>query len=151
MHMMDQETRQTIVDEEHLKVLSICYYVSAGMTALMSLFGLFYAVIGVIAIASGPNVGSPHEPSPAVVGAIFISIGLGMFGLGLLGAILKIVAGSRIRQRKSRIFCMVVAAIGCLEFPYGTLLGIFTFIILGRSSVRQLFEEAEKELPQSYE
>jgi hypothetical protein len=29
-----------------------------------------------------------------------------------------------IRHRRSRTFCMVIASIGCLEIPYGTLLGV---------------------------
>ena len=57
----------------------------------------------------------------------------------------KIVAGIRIRQKRSRIFCMVIAGIGCLEFPYGTLLGIFSFIVLGRNSVRLLFEPPKQD------
>jgi hypothetical protein len=34
---------------------------------------------------------------------------------------------------------MVIAGIGCLEFPYGTVLGIFSFLVLGRDSVVELF------------
>jgi hypothetical protein len=34
---------------------------------------------------------------------------------------------------------MVIAAIGCLEIPYGTLLGVFSFLVLGRDSVARLF------------
>ena len=34
---------------------------------------------------------------------------------------------------------MIITAIGCLEFPYGTLLGVLTFIVLGRDSVKRLF------------
>jgi len=44
-----------------------------------------------------------------------------------------------IKHRKWRVFCLVVAGIGCLEFPYGTAFGIFSFIVLGRDSVMQLF------------
>ncbi len=146
--MVDEEVRQTIADEEHLKVLSICYYVSAGMIALMSLFGLLYVVIGAFALAAGNSgriYANSNEPSPEFMGALFIGIGIGMFGLGILGAILKVVAGNRIRRKRSRILCMVIAAIGCLEFPYGTLLGVFTFIVLGRNSVRLLFEAVPKQ------
>jgi hypothetical protein len=44
-----------------------------------------------------------------------------------------------IKHRKSRTFCIVIAAVGCLEIPYGTLLGVFSFFVLGRDSVAHLF------------
>lgn len=37
--MLDTQARQQILDEEHLRLLSIFYYVSAGTTAFFSLFG----------------------------------------------------------------------------------------------------------------
>jgi len=42
---------------------------------------------------------------------------------------------------------MVIAAIGCLEFPYGTALGVFSFIVLGRDSVIQLFNPSAPAAP----
>ena len=141
--MLDQEIRQTILDEDHLKLLSICYYVSAGCMTLFSFFSLIYFVMGIFILIAGrsvPSAGRAGEPPPEFMGAVFIALGLTIFLLMILGAILKFIAGSRIRQRRSRIFCMIVAGIGCLEFPYGTLLGIFTFIVLARNSVRKLFE-----------
>jgi len=35
---------------------------------------------------------------------------------------------------------MIVAGLGCLAVPYGTLLGVFTFVVLGRPSVVRLFD-----------
>jgi len=43
--MSDETLRQSIVDEEHLKLLSLGYIVSGGLAALFSLFGLLYLVI----------------------------------------------------------------------------------------------------------
>ena len=37
---------------------------------------------------------------------------------------------------------MVIAGISCLFVPYGTILGVFTFIVLQRSSVEKLFEQS---------
>jgi hypothetical protein len=62
-----------------------------------------------------------------------------MFLLMLGAALTKFFAGRYIKQRKSRTFCIVVAALGCLEFPYGMVLGVFTFIVLGRQSVAKQF------------
>ena len=46
--MSEKDIRQTIIDEEHLKLLSIGYMVSAGMSAFCSLFGVLYGFMGVI-------------------------------------------------------------------------------------------------------
>jgi hypothetical protein len=44
---------------------------------------------------------------------------------------------------------MVVAGLSCLEFPYGTALGVFTFIALSRASVVRLFETNAAPQPQA--
>ena len=55
-------------------------------------------------------------------------------------ALAKFLAASRIRQRRSRMFCLVVAGISCLGIPYGTILGVCSFIVLGRDSVAAQFD-----------
>ena len=141
--MSDEIVRQAIIDEEHLKLLSLGYMVSGGFAALFSLFGLLYVFIGVVmsvAISHAPQTaGKAGEPPPALVGWIFGGIGLVVFLAFITMALCKFRVASSIRRRKSRTFCMVIAGIGCLEFPYGTLLGVLTFIVLGRDSVARLF------------
>ena len=46
VEQMDENLRQQIIVEEHLKLLRIGYFVSSGMSAFVSLFGLFYGFIG---------------------------------------------------------------------------------------------------------
>lgn len=141
--MSDELSRQSIVDNEHLKVLSVCYMISAGVSAFFSLFGLFYMAMGALmatAISQVPNNGTNgNQPPPALVGWLFGGIGFAMFVLMIVIGLLKLRAAFCIKQRRSRTFCMVVAALCCLGIPYGTLLGVFTFIILGRSSVMSQF------------
>jgi hypothetical protein len=38
--------RQSIIDEEHLKLLSLGYMISAATSAFFSLFGLMYVAMG---------------------------------------------------------------------------------------------------------
>src|SRR5579864_515766 len=52
-----------------------------------------------------------------------------------------------IKQRRSRTFYLVLAAISCLEMPYGTVLGVFTFIVLGRDSIARQFEPHKIPVP----
>jgi amino acid transporter len=140
--MGDETLRQAIIDEEHLKLLSIGYLVSAGVAALFSLFGLLYVFLGVMMSVTLSEAAKKanESPSPVFVGLVFGIIGLVIFLLLIAMAILKFLTARCIQRRRSRVFCMVVAAISCLEIPYGTLLGVFTFLVLGRNSVKSLFE-----------
>ena len=140
--MSDPALRQSIVDEEHLKLLHIGYLVSAGMNVLFSLFGLLYVFLGVMmgTVLSVLPMRTGPPPPPAFVGWFLGILGLGMFLFMVTLAVLKFRAARCLTARRSRTFCMVVAGISCLGFPYGTLLGVFTFLVLGRGSVKTLFE-----------
>jgi hypothetical protein len=140
--MTDETLRQTTIDEEHLKLLSIGYLVSAGIAALFSLFGLLYVFLGVVIGVTSTETAKKagQAPPPAFVGWLFGIIGLVLFLLLIAMALLKFQTARCIKRRRSRAFCIVVAAISCLEIPYGTLLGVFTFLVLGRNSVKSLFE-----------
>ena len=45
-------------------------------------------------------------------------------------------SGHYIRKRKNRIFSFIISGINCMQFPLGTALGVFTFIVLSRESVK---------------
>jgi hypothetical protein len=152
--MSDAIARQSIVDEEHLKLLSIGYMISAAISAVFSMFGLMYAGMGAFVtevIKRAPELsadtknGLPPEFVGWIVGGIGAAIFLGMIAM----AGLKLGVALSLKKRKSRIFCMVIAAIECLGVPYGTLLGICTFIVLGRESVTRLFEADFTQAPTS--
>ena len=140
--MSEQESRQSIIDQEHLKILQITYLVSAGVSAFFSLFGLLYAFMGLFfgSIIAAAPVRPGQEPPPAFLGLFFGAFGFFFFVLLMAGGILKFLAYRKLKERRSRTFCMVVAGITCLSIPYGTLLGIFTFMVLSRPSVMELFD-----------
>lgn len=141
--MSEQDFRQAILDEEHLKLLSIGYWVAGGMAAFFSLFGLFYIVIGAVVAVSIAKVPAasvqPNQRPPVFMGWIFVGLGLAIFLAAATLAAMRFWTAVSLKRRKSRAFCLVVAGLSCLEFPYGTALGVFTFMVLGRPSVMQLF------------
>jgi hypothetical protein len=53
--------------------------------------------------------------------------------------ILNLISGLCLRARKGRTFSLVVAGINCLHIPLGTVLGVFTIVVLIRDSVRELY------------
>jgi hypothetical protein len=141
--MTDAPNHQSVLDAEHLKLLSIFYMVSAGLSAFYSLIGLIYAAIGVLVfemVSKMPASGANDGPPPALIGWIFGGIGFAFFLAFATIAALKLRAAFCIKGRKSRWLCLVTAVISCLEIPYGTLLGVFTFIVLDRASVRNEFD-----------
>ena len=42
-------------------------------------------------------------------------------------------------RRKHYTFCFVMACVECLSVPFGTMLGVFTILVLNRASVKELF------------
>ena len=146
--MSDETDRQTILDEEHLKLLSLGYMISGGFAAFFSCFGLFYILMGIVMALSlshlPDNATPPNQLPPAFVGWIFGGIGLAIFLVTSTIAVVKFLVARDIKRRKSRTFCLVVAGLSCLEFPYGTFLGVVTFIVLGRDSVVRMFSANNK-------
>jgi hypothetical protein len=124
-------------DEEYLNLLSIFHYIVAGLTALASLFPVIHLAIG-IAIVAGA-FGGDGEEVPVLIGWLFVAAAVFMIALGLGLATLMAFAGGAIRRRQDHTFCVVVAAVSCLMVPFGTVLGIFTIVILSRDSVKRWF------------
>lgn len=137
--------RKTIVDEEHLRMLTLGYYLSAGMCLLFSLFGGLYMVLGLMFTFAFRNFPAqpPNSAPPPEVGWFFFAIGAFIFGAMVALAALKFLTARRLKARTSRTFCLVIAGISCLEVPYGTTLGVLTFVVLTRDSVKALFSTAQ--------
>lgn len=130
--------RQEILDQEHLRLLSIGYLVSAGVNVFSSLFGLMYAAMGLL---FGAAIAQSSEPAPPeFIGWVFGVFGLVIFLVMVTLAVLKAMVWDCLRKRRSRMFCMVIAGVTAPGIPYGTMLSVFTFLVLSRPSVKQLFE-----------
>ena len=65
--------------------------------------------------------------------------GLCMLVIGVAYSACMALAGRYLTQHRHYIFCLVMAALSCAFFPFGTVLGVFTIIVLQKDSVRQLF------------
>jgi hypothetical protein len=126
-------------DMEHLRLLRIFYFVAGGLAGFGSCFGLIYVALG-IAFVSNPHLFPDQgQGSPPFMGWIFLALGLLIFFVGWTVATMKLFVGKFLGQRKHYTFCFVVAAISCIFVPTGTVLGVFTIVVLSRQSVKQLF------------
>jgi hypothetical protein len=125
-------------DAEHLRLLALFHYIKGGITALISCFFIIYIIMGVVFTVVGTTMPGKDAP-PAAIGLIFVFLGAVIVGTGWTIGGLTLYAGRCLTERKHRTFCMVVAALNCLFIPYGTILGVFTLVVLLRPSVMQMF------------
>lgn len=129
------ETRR-LIDDEHLRLLRLGYIVSGCTNVLWVFFPLMYVAMGLF-ILFLPEAGGGRPPRE--VGIIFAAIG-SVFSLSMaVLTILKFLTARAIGRRSSRVLCFITAAIICLALPYGTLLGVATFMVLQRPSVQAQF------------
>jgi len=133
-------------DAEHLKILSICYYVQAGLTALGACIPVIHLVMGIAMLTgnfSGSAGSTQDQEALRMMGGFFVVIAALIILLGWGLAVCNFVVAKRIVRRQSRVLCMVTAGINCLSIPLGTTLGIFTFIVMSRPSVAESFARNE--------
>lgn len=127
-------------DEEHLKLLSIFHYVAGCLTGFVACFPIFHLIFGIVILAVGLTEASGDERIPGLIfGLMFILIAGLIILCGWTLAVCLIISGRNLTRRRRYKFCFVIACISCLLMPYGTVLGVFTIIVLMRPAVKELF------------
>jgi hypothetical protein len=144
------------VDRGHLRTLAICHSVAGGLEIAFSSIFIIHVVLGVIFLTNpgamapppppagrGGMAGMPQRPAPQApppaFGWMFIGMGSCAVTAGWTTGILTIVSGRAIARRRWRTFSLVMAGVNCLWVPIGTVLGVFSFIVLMRGSVAALY------------
>ena len=129
--------------DSHLDTLGVVHYVIAGMVGLFALLPLLHVAMG-LGIVTGrfpfgqhPQVGG--DQFPAFFGWMFVAIGLMAVCLGLALAMALGFGGTFLRQRRRWLYCVIVDAIACSVFPFGTVLGVLALVTLSQPEVRARF------------
>ncbi len=134
-------------DIEHLRTLAICHYVVAGLSVLgLAFLGLHYSLMR--RVFDNPHMWdkakSPPPFNPVEFFHFFQWFYL-LFGVIMVVAgILTLMSGRFIHRRVNRTFSIVIAGLNCLHMPFGTLLGVFTLIVLTKDSVMQLYAPSKQ-------
>jgi len=103
------------------------------------MFPILHLAFGIAMVSGAFDDMDGGSPPPEVFGWIFV-IGPAVFiSCGLVMAILVAIAGRRLGCYRSYTYCLVIAGIECMFMPFGTILGVFTIIVLMRPTVRELF------------
>jgi hypothetical protein len=126
-------------DDQYIRLLSIFHYVVAGLAALFSLIPVVHLTLG-IAMVSGAFK-EPRDPFPfSIMGWFFIVFASCFILCGLAFSTCLALAGRYLSRRRHYYFCFVMAALACMFMPFGTVLGVFTIILLTRDSVKAQFQ-----------
>jgi len=131
-------------DLEHLRLLSVFHYVLAVIAGVFSLLPIIHLGIG-LAMITG-HFADSHDANemPAFLGWLLVVFGAMWIVCGLAFAICLWFAGRFLGQHRRYLFCLVMAGLSCMFTPVGTVLGVFTIIVLMQPSVRELFGEMSK-------
>ena len=137
---------QRQIDAEHLKLLSIFHFIGAGLAVMGLLFVAFHFSMMSMVFNDPKMWHDTKNPPPFSPTELFgvMKYFYVFFAAWLVASgILNVLAGIYLRARKHRTFTLVVAGVNCLHMPLGTTLGVFTFIVLLRESVRELYPKTQ--------
>jgi hypothetical protein len=129
-------------DAEHLRLLSIFYFVHGALQLAGLAFGFLHYLV-MRSIFMRPEIwqhskgGGP--PPPEAMFHFFIAMYILMGVFFLTGLLVNVLCGYFLMKRRRLMFCQIAAGFTCLSLPLGTILGAFTFIVLNRDGVRQKF------------
>ncbi|MEN6449972.1 MAG: hypothetical protein ABFC96_05745 [Thermoguttaceae bacterium] len=127
-----------------LRFLSIAHYVGAGLAAIVSCVPLKYLGLGMLLIVS-PE--SRHGDMDLVVGIFFVACAGILVAASWGFAIGALFVGKNLAARRRYVFCLSIEVLLCLFIPLGTILGIFTIVMLNRPGVNVLFEQPPSPSP----
>jgi hypothetical protein len=130
-------------DAEHLRLLSIFYYIVAGLQALFACFPIIHFVMGG-ALLVGGGVSGKSEAAPLMaMGGFFMVLAATLILLGWTFAACAAFTGRSLGERKRYTFCLIVAALETIMcIPFGTILGVFTIVVLMRPQVKAAFSHS---------
>ena len=131
-------------DIKYLKLLSIFHYVVGGILIFFSLAQLIQGIffINLIVPSTIESSGESFPPDAFKYYVTVLSVIMSIFGGAI--AIATILSGRFLKLYKRYWFSFVTACFLFLFTPFGTILGVFTLIVLCRQSVKELYSVNRK-------
>jgi hypothetical protein len=127
-------------DEANLNTLATCWYVYAVLILLPSCGGIIYIILGIIFGLTGAATNDAGGAAGGLAfGGIFACIGLVFIAIFAGLSYLYYRCGKNLKERRGMTLCYVAAVLACFQIPLGTILGIFTFVVLSKPGAKALF------------
>jgi hypothetical protein len=126
-------------DNQYLGLLSTFHYVVGAILAAMGFIPIIHLTLGIAMLEGLFDTDNGEPPPPDVLGWIFVFIGTCLITMFWTVAGCLVLAGRRLAQRHNYWFCFIVACVACAFSPLGTVLGVFTILVLVRPSVQAQF------------
>ena len=123
-----------------MRILVIFHYVIAGLSLLGIAFLWFHFTLMRSLMGSGVWNNGKNAPPVELIPTLkwlYVCLGIAL----VAGAVLNLLSATFMHARKHRTFSLVVAGLDCLQLPWGTVLGVFTIVVLSRESVRAAYSK----------
>jgi uncharacterized membrane protein YfcA len=131
-------------DTDQLNLLAIFHFIGAALS-LLGMGFLFVHFTFMNSLFGHPELWANQSKPPPPQFLQFFEMFrwfYAFFGIFLIAcAIGNLMSAFSLRTRKNRTFSIAVGALNCLHMPLGTVLGVFTIIVLMRDSVRMSYEK----------
>jgi hypothetical protein len=134
-------------DRDQVRLLAIFHFI-LGALALLGIAFLFlhYSIMRLVFMNPEAWKTQPNTPAPPMPPQQLFEVMLWFYlfaGVMItLAFALNLLSGFCLWRRKHRLFSLVIAGLNCLQIPLGTVLGVFTIIVLVRDSTRELYERS---------
>lgn len=137
---------QRRIDAEHLKLLAVFHFVLAalsvfGLGFLFLHWAIMHAVMGSPEMWKNAKAAPPPDTLMAIFRWFYAFAGSGLLAVGIG----NLISGWCLLKRRHRTFSLVISGVNCLCFPFGTTLAVFSFIILLRGSVADLYNDSRSD------
>ena len=126
-------------DLQHLYLLKIFHYINAGLCFLFMLIPTIHITLGLTMVFDPQSMADSQGPPPPFFGWMFVGIGVTVMLLLAALGVSQIIVGRSLTSFRRYTFILIIAGLNCLNMPLGTVLGVFTIVVLMRPSVKALF------------
>src|SRR5436190_14291136 len=159
------EMEEQIIVRERLRLLAIGFYVKGAVGAIFVSFLIFHFVFMLgfsfmpesawnpppksattaesLSVAPTPAARPVNQGPPVVIFRVFAALIGGIILIGWTLGGLTMYAGRCVQKRTHHTFIYVMAAVNCPFIPWGTLLGVSTFLLLQSPAAQAEFPRSE--------
>lgn len=128
--------------QQYLRYLAVGHYVMAGLAFLFGSIPLIHFVLGLVFAFQGATAGGGFTDETFIgltFGLFFAFVGLVLVLSAWAYGVFLVKAARALQERRHYMLCMVMAAISCVFAPVGTVLGVFTLLLLLDDEVKTAF------------